>query len=110
MSEVSEEVSEAREAVQRERTDRLRTDYHDTFSDGAGRRVLEDLCRYGNILSSCHEQGDPYTSALHEGQREIVIHILNMLQSGLDENGDIGSSLEYANEQLPSYFGTGEQQ
>lgn len=51
--------------------------YHNTFSSESGSVVLADLeQRYGRRRSFAP---DPHTTAFHEGQRDVYLMILNLL-------------------------------
>ena len=60
-------------------------DYKKTFSSDHGKRVLWDLMRnahFINPLVGKNEQGQicPYETYIHEGERNIVLYILDKLK------------------------------
>ena len=61
----------------------LSGDYKQTFTSKQGERVLQDLMEayYKRISFS----RDPYATAYNEGQRAVVVRILNLLKE--DNNG-----------------------
>lgn len=103
----TEEVKALANEASRQKQDRLRIAYQDAFVGESGTMVLEDLSKSFHVFSSCHEPGDSHGSALFEGQRQVVIHILSMLRPGPNVDGGDGLSIEQAEENLPSFFGIG---
>jgi hypothetical protein len=63
---------------------RLVKDYARVFAGEEGKRVLRDLMRHGNMLGSSFNP-DPYKTAFNEGQRNLVLYILHILQIDLAE-------------------------
>jgi hypothetical protein len=59
--------------------------YRSVFENPKGRMVLKHLCREGHVLSSTFVAGDPYQSALNEGERRIVLSILKFINKNPDE-------------------------
>lgn len=55
-------------------------DYRRTFESPHGKKVLYDLMRASNMLSVSHVRGDPYETAFREGERNMVIRILQVLK------------------------------
>ena len=58
---------------------RKRADYVSVFSKKEGAKVLADLMATFHMGRSSHASGDPYETAFREGERHVVLHILNML-------------------------------
>ena len=56
----------------------LKTDYQSTFDTKEGKRVLDDL------KSAYYHRGsyqkDPYETAFREGQRSVIIRIINLMK------------------------------
>jgi hypothetical protein len=45
----------------------------------AGRLVLADLARYCHALESTFVAGDPHATALNEGRRDVLNHVLELI-------------------------------
>ena len=59
----------------------LKGDYSFTFSSEEGKRVMEDLEQaYYNRISFSR---DPYATAFNEGQRAVIVRILNLLKEDI---------------------------
>lgn len=59
---------------------KLNAAYKRVFSGADGERVLQDLLRAGNYTKTIHVEGDEGRgTALLEGRRQLVIHILDHL-------------------------------
>jgi hypothetical protein len=58
----------------------LQGDYAITFSTKEGERVLQDLKKAYYHRTSF--DSEPYTTAYNEGQRAVVIRIINLLTKG----------------------------
>lgn len=54
-------------------------DYRQTFGSPHGKRVLYDILNAGHVLNTTHVAGDPYTSAIKEGERRMACRILKSL-------------------------------
>jgi len=54
-------------------------DYKTTFNTGAGKRVLNDLFKTCGMLTTSFDE-NLHTMAFKEGQRNVVLHILNKLK------------------------------
>ena len=61
-----------------------RDDYETTFSTEAGQRVLADLMANFHMGRSSHAAGDSHETAFREGERHVVLHIMNMSGSRSD--------------------------
>lgn len=61
------------------KTQELYAAYRDVFDTPSGKLVLHHLMRQGNVLTSSFVQNDPNSTAFHEGQRNIVLLILAMM-------------------------------
>ena len=57
----------------------LNSYYKDTFVSVQGQKVLEHLCKKAHVTGSSFVTGDPYLTAFNEGQRHIVMSILQFL-------------------------------
>lgn len=59
---------------------KLRDAYKAVFKDDEmGRLVLNDILRYCHVLSASYVQGDTEASAVKEGQRDVGLRILRIL-------------------------------
>jgi hypothetical protein len=56
-------------------------DYREAFGTPAGSRVVHDLMRVHNVMGCTFVEGDPYKSALLEGERRVVLRILKVLRT-----------------------------
>lgn len=54
-------------------------DYKKTFSTDHGKKVLEDLMMRSGMRSCNFVPGDPQATAFNEGNRQIVLYILQKL-------------------------------
>ena len=66
--------------------DRRKADYETVFSTRHGQRVVADLMSQFNYGRSSHTPGDPYETAFREGERHVILHILNMVGKRSDVN------------------------
>lgn len=57
---------------------RRKEDYETVFSSKDGQRVLADLMTKFHMGRSSHAAGDSHETAFREGERHVVLHILNM--------------------------------
>ncbi len=57
---------------------RRKEDYETAFSSLEGQRVLADLMANFHMGRSSHAAGDSHETAFREGERHVVLHILNM--------------------------------
>lgn len=55
-------------------------DYKFVFSSPQGEKVLFDLMKMGNMLSTTHMYNDPTTTSYNEGRRAIVLDIIRKLK------------------------------
>ena len=55
------------------------TAYRDTFQTPSGRVVLTDLARYCNVGNSTHVPNDAQAMAINEGQRQVFLHVAEVL-------------------------------
>jgi hypothetical protein len=56
-------------------------DYKQTFSTSAGKRVLYDLMKTHNILSSHFDHSNELKTVFGEGERNVVLRILSILKT-----------------------------
>ena len=57
---------------------RRKDDYETVFSSDAGQRVLADLMADFHMGRSSHAAGDSHETAFREGERHVVLHIMNL--------------------------------
>lgn len=57
----------------------LAADYRDVFETPQGQRVLAHLAKTSFVFDPTFVQGDPYQTALHEGQRRVVLSIMKFI-------------------------------
>lgn len=59
----------------------LHGSYRVVFDPGSPhvRRVLRHLCKVGHVLDTTFVAGDPYQTALHEGERRMVLSLLRFI-------------------------------
>lgn len=50
--------------------------YRDVFSTPSGQLVLQHLAEHNFVMAPTFVGGDPYQTALHEGQRRVVLSIM----------------------------------
>lgn len=71
------------------------TIYHDTFKHTVtGRAVLKDLMVVHGMLSSCFDP-NPLEMARKEGERNVVIRILSILETSASELRKLMEEREY---------------
>ncbi len=58
---------------------RRKEDYETVFASKAGQRVLADLMAQFHMGRSSHMSGDSHETAFREGERHVVLHILDMM-------------------------------
>lgn len=61
----------------------LKTDYQSAFDTKEGKRVLDDL-KSAYYHRSSHTKGDPHETAFREGQRSVIIRIINLIKEDKD--------------------------
>jgi uncharacterized protein (DUF433 family) len=54
------------------------------FATDVGKRVLRYLMDRNGIFRSTHQPGDPHGTAFCEGQRDVVLDVLNILKKKID--------------------------
>lgn len=57
----------------------LRKAYMDAFSTASGDLVLKDLANRCFKHDTTHVPGDPNTTNVNEGRRQVLLHIENMM-------------------------------
>ena len=57
----------------------LRKAYMDAFSTSSGNLVLKDLANRCFKHDTTHVPGDPETSRINEGKRQMLLHIESMM-------------------------------
>ena len=55
-------------------------DYRETFATDQGKRVLWDMMKQF-MMTRSFVPGDSYATHFNEGQREVLLHILNKLKT-----------------------------
>lgn len=58
---------------------RLIADFRDTFESPQGQRVLQFLAEQNFVLTPTFVAGDSHQTALHEGQRRVVLSIMKYI-------------------------------
>ena len=61
----------------------LKTDYQNTFDTKEGKRVLADL-KSAYYHRSSYTKNDAYETAFREGQRNVIIRIINLIKEDKD--------------------------
>lgn len=61
--------------------DELKLNYRRTFESDDGKVVLEDLKKRCSFYQTTHQPGDPYESAFLEGQRFVMLTIINFIET-----------------------------
>ena len=57
----------------------LKKDYQFTFDTKEGKRVFADL-KEAYYHRSSYQKNDPYETAFREGQRSVIIRIINLIK------------------------------
>lgn len=65
----------------RERRLALKQDYIDIFTSYKGKKVLWSLMKFSGFMAPSHTIGDPYHTAFIDGQKNMILHILNKINS-----------------------------
>lgn len=55
------------------------------FESDAGKKVLEDLKRFCHYSAPCFVQGAPDLTTLREGERNVILYILSLLERDPNE-------------------------
>ncbi len=76
------------------KTVKILRDYQAVFKTPSGKVVLHDLMREHHMLSPSYVVGDPHESAKREGERAVILHILQYLNYNLN---DLEQAIEEAN-------------
>lgn len=63
----------------------LYQDYKMTFNSLEGKRVLFDLMKHHNFIKPSFVKGDPYETAFNEGQRNVILRILTLVDIDITE-------------------------
>ncbi len=59
-------------------------DYQDTFATPYGKRVLLDLMNKCRLNSTSFSRGSPYETTFYEGNRDVILYILDMMQRQME--------------------------
>ena len=57
-------------------------DYQSLFTTEGGRKVLLDLMARYHVGAQVHTAGDPLETAFRDGQRSVVLHLLDQIALG----------------------------
>ena len=60
--------------------EQLQITYRQVFKTIEGQQVLEDLQRRYHLNATTFERGDPHYSAFLEGQRDVVLTIMRLME------------------------------
>ena len=60
--------------------EQLQLIYRQVFKTIEGQQVLEDLQRRYHVNATTFERGDPHYSAFLEGQRDVVLTIMHLME------------------------------
>jgi hypothetical protein len=60
-------------------------DYKRIFTSTSGKRVLKDMMNTHNFLTSSFSAGDTNETFFREGERNVILRILNLLHIDTDE-------------------------
>lgn len=63
-----------------DKTKRMQSNYEAAFSSDVGRTVLQNLMGEFQFFRTSNAPGDPYQTHFHEGERNVICHILGMMQ------------------------------
>lgn len=64
--------------------EQLVKDYQATFATPFGKNVLNDLMNKCRLNTTSYCQGDPHGTSFHEGNRDVLLYILDMMQRQLE--------------------------
>jgi hypothetical protein len=71
--------------------------YKRTFDTPDGQMVLMHLCKVNFVFSSTFVQGDPEMTALHEGQRRLVLSILRQVNVDFKQLQEMAQEIQNEN-------------
>ena len=60
--------------------EQLQITYRQVFKTIEGQQVLKDLQRRYHLNATTFERGDPHYSAFLEGQRDVVLTIMHLME------------------------------
>lgn len=63
-----------------EQLEQLQITYRQVFKTIEGKQVLDDLQRRYHLNATTFERGDPHYSAFLEGQRDVVLTIMRLME------------------------------
>ena len=55
-------------------------DYRKVFTSPEGERVMNDLCKQFHAMATTYFRGDDRETAFREGQRHVILTIMNELK------------------------------
>ena len=67
------------------RRQQLAADYRDVFETPQGQRVLQHLAEQNFVFKPTFVGGDPHQTALHEGQRRVVLSIMKFITIDIEK-------------------------
>lgn len=73
---------------------RLNEAYRHVFDGPDGELVLAHLAKVNFVFSSTFVQGDPHMTAMHEGQRRLVLSIMRQLNVDLSKLQQISQEIQ----------------
>jgi hypothetical protein len=56
------------------------SDYQKTFNDPIGKKVLYDMMQEHFMLKSTFVKNDTHATAMHEGERNVVLRLMTILK------------------------------
>ena len=76
---MADEQQNQNQEQNQEQLKELITNYKLTFESEAGAKVLEDLQKRCHLFSTTNVKNDSHESAFMEGQRAVILFIINIL-------------------------------
>jgi len=65
-------------------TAQVKIDFAQTFTTEQGAKVLRHLAKGFHLSDVTHIPGDPYETIYREGQRSVILHIMDMMKKNVD--------------------------
>jgi len=59
--------------------------YRSVFDNAHGQRVIAHLARRFNYSSPCYVKNDIYSTLVNEGQRQVVLYLMRMMSTPVEE-------------------------
>lgn len=82
-----------------EKVKQVYLDYLKVFGTPEGKRVLHDMMKAGHMLAPSYVAGDPYGTALREGERKSVLRILGLLKTNITKLNELFKSMDEENQE-----------